>query len=73
MLEKFDWPANKPFEFKDEPGEHDPCYVIMPDGAMLPLCHHNKNGVDQARAKFIVDACNEKLHQPRAESEHFNL
>lgn len=51
------WP-NRPFEFRDEPGEHDPCYVIMPDGCMLTLNHHAENGVDQARAQFIVKACN---------------
>lgn len=56
-----DWPADTAFQFKDEPGEHDPCYVVLPDGAMLPLVHHAQNGVDQARAQFIVDACNEKL------------
>lgn len=65
MLEKFDWPEGKPFQFKDEPGEHDPCYVIMPDGAMLSLCHHAQNGIDQARAQFIVSACNEKLARIR--------
>ena len=63
MLEHLGWPADKLFEFKDELGEHDPCYVIMPDGAALPLSHHATNGVDQARAKFIVDACNEKLNR----------
>lgn len=56
-----DWPSDVPFEFKDEPGEHDPCYVVLPGGAMLSLVHHGQNGVDQARAQFIVDACNEKI------------
>lgn len=69
MLEKLDWPAGVPFQFKDEPGEHDPCYVIMPGGAMLPLAHHGLNGVDQARAQFIVDACNEKLARVPAYTE----
>jgi hypothetical protein len=53
-----DWP-DAPFTlFLDEPGEHDPCYIVMPDGAMLSLNHHATPGVDVARAKFIVDACN---------------
>ena len=55
-----DWP-NEPFKFHDEPGEHDPCYVVMPGGAMLSLNHHASEGVDIARAKFIVAACNAAL------------
>lgn len=58
---KADWPADKMFEVVDEPGEHDPCYVVMPGGSMLPLNHHATNGVDQARALFIVGACNDAL------------
>jgi hypothetical protein len=60
VLKRCDWPVS-PFQFKDEPGEHDPCYIIMPGGAVIPLAHHALNGVDQARAQFIVEACNEKL------------
>ena len=62
-----DWP-NEPFKFLDDPGEHDPCYVVMPGGAMLSLNHHAAPGVDIARAKFIVDACNMVLSPdfPRA-------
>lgn len=52
-----DWPKDK-FRFKDDPGEHDPCYVIMPGGATLPVNHHAGVGVDIARASFIVNACN---------------
>lgn len=55
-----DWP-DRIFTFRNESGEHDPCYVVMPDGAMLPLNHHAKPGVDIARAKFIVGACNRAL------------
>lgn len=55
-----DWPKDK-FRFKDDRGEHDPCYVIMPGGATLPLNHHAGVGVDIARASFIVNACNVAL------------
>jgi hypothetical protein len=65
ILAACDWPA-EPFKFFDEPGEHDPCYVCMPGGALLPLNHHGTNGVDQARARFIVDACNAALSTPAA-------
>ena len=53
----------------DEPGEHDPCYVVMPGGSMISLNHHATEGVDIARAKFIIDACNEKLNRLRGYSE----
>jgi hypothetical protein len=65
LLAACDWPSPLPamalFEFYDDPGEHDPCYVIMPGGSMLALNHHAVNGVDQARARFIVAACNDLL------------
>lgn len=57
----YDWPADGRFTFADDPGEHDPCYVVMPGGAMLPVNHHAGEGVDIARARFIVDACNAAL------------
>lgn len=60
-----DWP-NGWFTFHDDPGEHDPCYVVMPGGASLPLNHHNGEGVDIARAKFIIAACNAALSDSRA-------
>lgn len=53
-----DWPADGRFTFHDEPGAHDPCYVVMPGGSALPLNHNDGEGVDVARAKFIVAACN---------------
>ena len=47
-----------PFSFHDEPGEHDPCYVVMPGGMTLPLNHDARPGVDIARAKWIIKLCN---------------
>lgn len=35
-----DFPPGETFGFRDDPGEHDPCYVIMPGGAMLVFNHH---------------------------------
>jgi hypothetical protein len=49
------------FSFLDEPGEHDPCYIVMPGGSCLPVNHHATPGVDIARAKFIIAACNAAL------------
>ena len=61
LVKECDWPEGALFTFRDEPGEHDPCYVVMPGGAMIPLNHHAGAGVDIARAKFIINACNSVL------------
>jgi hypothetical protein len=60
ILEICGWP-DIPFSFYDEPGEHDPCYVVMPGGCTLALNHCAPGMMDITRAKFIIDACNEKL------------
>lgn len=62
-LAALDWPEGARFAFSDELGEHDPCYVVMPGGASLPVNHHDRQGVDIARARFIVDAGNAALDQ----------
>lgn len=64
-FQALDWPANGRFRIKDGPGEHDPCWLVMPGGEMLALNHHAINGVDQARAQFIADACNAALARAR--------
>jgi len=53
------WPEGNQFTFLDA-GGHNPCYVVMPDGAAIPLNHWNNQGTDIARAKWIIDACNAK-------------
>ena len=58
-----EWP-DKPFTVRDEPGEHDPCWLILPGGEMLAFNHHATNGVDQARAQFLADACNASRPEP---------
>ena len=50
-----------PFTFHDEPGEHDPCYVVMTGGNTLALNHDARPGVDIARAKWIIALCNAAL------------
>lgn len=56
-----DWQEGSLFSVQDEPGEHDACYLILPSGEMLAFVHHATNGVDQARAQFIADCCNQVL------------
>ncbi len=70
--ERCDWPVGE-FSFMDEPGEHDPCYVVMPGGAMLELNHHAGEGVDIARAHFIIDACNAALARQAQEPPNEQL
>lgn len=63
-----DWPTDGEFSFHDSPGEHDPCFAVMPGGASLGFNHHAGDGVDIARARFVVDACNEALRKLRRET-----
>jgi len=56
-----DWQEGALFGVRDEPGEHDPCYLILPSNELIPFVHHAINGVDQARARFIADCCNQVL------------
>lgn len=67
-LKECDWPETRPFSFFEEPGEHEPCYVVMPCGGCLQLNHHAGEGVDIARAKFIIAACNAALNSVRVSS-----
>lgn len=59
------WPAEcewgaAPFAYYDSPGQHDPAYLVMPGHAgNVSFCHHDRNGVDQARAQFIAQVLNE--------------
>lgn len=64
-----DWEFGIEFVFADSADAHDPCFVVMPGGAALSLNHHDGEGVDIARAKWIVDACNDKLRRIRDELE----
>jgi hypothetical protein len=69
--EKLDFAPGERFRYfdPDETNLHGPCYVVMPGGASLELNHHGTTGddsVDVKRAKWIIDACNEKLDRDRA-------
>jgi len=55
------WPVGK-FTIHDMPGEHEPCYLICPDGWMIPFTAHATNGVDQARAQWFADTLNAALN-----------
>lgn len=60
---KLDWPQGY-FRVHDELGEHDPCWLIDPNGHCHCFNQHAVNGVDQARAQWIADLLNEALGQP---------
>ena len=66
-LSALGWPVGVPFTFYDSPGEHDPCFVVMPGGCSLPLNHCGTAEMDIARAKFIINACNAALEKVGAD------
>ncbi len=69
-LSALGWPVGVPFTFYDSPGEHDPCFVVMPGGCSLPLNHCATAEMDIARAKFIIDACNAALAKLQPKPKH---
>lgn len=54
------------FFVADTEGARTPVFVVMPGGAALAINHHGAEGVDIARAKFIAEACNEKIARMQA-------
>jgi hypothetical protein len=54
------WPLGK-FTVYDMPDEHEPCYLVCPDGLMIPFNAHATDGVDQARAQWFADTLNAAL------------
>lgn len=69
LLTRCNWPSGALFTFHDLPGAHDPCYVVMPGGAALEFNHDGGEGVDIARAKFVIAACNRALATPSPSPE----
>lgn len=69
LLKDCDWPDGKGFSVQDDIDEHLPCYVHMPCGGGIAFHHHAVNGVDQARAQFVADACNAWLAVLRANGQ----
>jgi hypothetical protein len=55
------WPLGK-FTVYDMPDEHEPCYLVCPDGLMIPFNAHATNGVDQARAQWFANTLNAALN-----------
>jgi hypothetical protein len=65
---RLDFKIGDRFSFHDDPGPHDPCYVVLPGGAMVPLNHHAGEGVDVARAKWMIDTLNKELERLEQEA-----
>lgn len=65
------FPIGASFAFSDEPGEHDPCHVVLPGGAMVAFAHCAEPDMDVARALFVARACNAALapSHPRPDAE----
>lgn len=64
--------TNTHFSYHDEKGEHDPAYVVLPGGSMIPINDYPDGELpvptDAARAAFIVCACNFLLDAVKVES-----
>lgn len=50
------------FTVHDMPDDHEPCYLVCPDGLMIPFNAHATNGVDQARAQWFASTLNAALN-----------
>ena len=70
LLAACQFPVGAVAAYHDEQGEHDPCYVVLPGGLMMPMNFNCDPLTDVARAVFIVRAINATL-QP-ADPEHIN-
>jgi hypothetical protein len=63
LLEQCNFGGGLPDTFKvvDAAGEHDPCFLVIPGGSMLPLNHFANELTDVCRTIFIAEACNAAL------------
>ena len=68
-LKSLDFKPGDRFGFRDDLGEHDPCYVVMPGGASIPLNHHAGPSIDVNRAKWIIETLNKELERIEAEEK----
>jgi len=70
LIEACKYPMGGRFLYHDEEGEHDPAYVVIPGGEMVPINGYDDGDApiptDVARAAFIVTACNAALSTPVA-------
>jgi len=68
LIEACKYPMGGRFLYHDEEGEHDPAYVVIPGGEMVPINGYDDGDApiptDVARAAFIVTACNAALQSP---------
>lgn len=55
-----DWPRGK-FSMRDEPDEHGHTWLILPDGQMVDISHHNNPAVNPAQVAWMVEVLNRAL------------
>ena len=63
--ETLKWRKGSRFEVLDSKGEHDPVYLVTPNGEMFELNHYNDQTTDLARAHWLADTLNEKWDSVR--------
>ena len=66
LLAACQFPVGAVAAYHDEQGEHDPSYVVLPGGPMMPMNFCADELTDVARAVLIVRAINAALAQPKA-------
>lgn len=54
------WPTGF-FSVRDMPGDHEPTYLVLPDGALVSVSYHGDPAVNPAQCEFIAKACNAAL------------
>lgn len=62
------WRSGSYFQVLDSKGEHDPVYVVSPNGETFELNHYNDATTDLARAHFMVEALNIALDKIRTKA-----
>lgn len=63
--ELLQWKRDSDFKVFDSTGEHDPVYVVTPNGEMLAFNHYNDHTTDLARAQFVAQTLNEAWNKIR--------
>lgn len=63
--EALNWNRDSRFKVLDSDGEHDPVFVVTPNGETMPFNHYNDHTTDLARAQFVCAALNDAWDKVR--------
>ena len=57
-----DWPRGF-FKMRDDPDPHGHTWMILPDGQMIDVSHHNDPSVNPAQVSWMVEVLNQALER----------